>query len=117
MRIMAAAAKKTTKMDLIEGVYANSSCRMSTVKEIVDLFISGLRESLESGSTIELRGFGTFEIRKRRGRKSARNPKTGEKVSVKEHSVVVFRAGRDLKKAVWQFKGHEGSQKPENGGE
>ena len=109
---MATFSKKTTKMDLIEGIYANSSCRLSTVKEVVDLFISGLRESLESGNTIELRGFGTFEIRKRRGRKSARNPKTGEKVSVSDHSVVVFRAGRDLKKAVWRFKGNEDSQKP-----
>ncbi len=110
---MAIAAKKTTKMDLVEGIYANSSCRLSTVKEVVDLFISGLRESLESGSTIELRGFGTFEIRRRRGRKSARNPKTGEKVSVGAHSVVVFRAGRDLKKAVWRFKENETPRKPE----
>ena len=111
---MSAAAKKTTKMDLVEGVYANTTCRMSTVKEVIDLFISALRESLESGRTIELRGFGTFEIRKRRGRKSARNPKTGEKVSVKEHSVVVFRAGRDLKKAVWHVSEDEGEQKPES---
>lgn len=101
-------------MDLVEDIYGKTSYRLDTVKVIVDLFINGLRESLANGSTVELRGLGTFEIRHRRGKKSARNPKTGEKVSVKEHSVVAFRAGRDLKKAVWHIKANGASKKPEH---
>ncbi len=111
---MGSNSNKKTKMELVENIHAKTSCSLATVKEVVDLFIGSLRESLENGSTIELRGFGTFEVRHRRGRKSARNPKTGEQVSVSEHSVVVFRAGRDLKEAVWSYKASESPQKRNN---
>jgi nucleoid DNA-binding protein len=46
-----------------------------------------------TGKTVELRGFGTFEVKKRKGRKRARNPKTGENVAVKDHGVATFRPG------------------------
>lgn len=95
--------KKKTKTDLVDCVYEKSSCKLNTVKSIIESFIDELRSSLENGYTIELRGFGTFELRERKGREAARNPKTGEKVSVENHSVIVFRAGRDLKKAVWDL--------------
>lgn len=82
---------------------------MSTVKSVVEFFLDELRSSLEQGYTIELRGFGTFELRERKGRANARNPKNGEKVSVENHSVIVFRAGRDLKKAVWNISKNAGA--------
>ena len=97
------ATKKKTKMDLVDCIYAKTSCRLSAVKSIVDLFLDEMRTALEAGTTIELRGFGTFELRERKGRTHARNPRTGETVSVGRHSVVVFRAGRDLKNAVWKI--------------
>ena len=48
---------------------------------------------------IELRNFGVFEIKKRKARK-ARNPRTGEKVQVKEKNVVVFKSGKALVDAL-----------------
>ena len=54
--------------------------------------------------TAELRGFGTFEVRVRKGKEKARNPKTGEIVSVDKHGVAVFRAGRELKEELWDKK-------------
>ena len=62
------------------------------------------REALEKGSTIELRGFGTFEARLRKGRSVARNPKTGEKLSVEPHYVAAFRSGQILKEKLWNLK-------------
>jgi nucleoid DNA-binding protein len=53
---------------------------------------------------VELRGFGTFEIRTRKGREKARNPKTGEVVPVQNHGVTVFRPGKDLKKKTWELR-------------
>ena len=60
--------------------------------------------------TVELRGFGTFEVKLRKGRKRARNPKTGAIVSVEDHGVASFRPGRELKKAAWTIdpSGSEG---------
>jgi len=48
--------------------------------------------------------FGTFEIRTRKGREKARNPKTGEIVPVKTHGVTVFRPGKELKKMAWNLR-------------
>jgi integration host factor subunit beta len=50
---------------------------------------------------IELRGFGTFEVKVRKARPKARNPKTGEAISIHSHGVVAFRSGRELKQDVW----------------
>lgn len=66
---------------------------------IVDLFFDMLTNSLKSDGRIELRGFGTFTIRKRAARQ-ARNPRTGDKVTVGERKVVYFRAGKGLKDRI-----------------
>ena len=60
-----------------------------------------MKDSFGKGMTAELRGFGTFEVRIRKGKEKARNPKTGEIVSVDKHGVAVFRAGKDLKNELW----------------
>lgn len=90
--------KKVTKKDLVDFIYDELETRVEKEKinDVIDSLIHGLRNSLESGSTIELRGFGTFEphLRVRTG---AINPKTGEKVSLDPHYVAAFRAGKELK--------------------
>jgi integration host factor subunit beta len=63
---------------------------------IVDLLFNEMADALVKKSRIEIRGFGTFSLRKREAR-TARNPKTGEKVNVKERYVTYFRAGKGLK--------------------
>ena len=63
---------------------------------IVDLLFNEMADALVKKNRIEIRGFGTFSLRKREAR-TARNPKTGEKVNVKERYVTYFRAGKGLK--------------------
>ncbi|HZK20164.1 MAG TPA: HU family DNA-binding protein [Treponemataceae bacterium] len=96
-------SKKVTKYDLVEAVYADTKYEKKVVQSIFESMLAEIKDSLKNGSTIELRGFGTFEPRLRRGRKKARNPKTGEIVSVEPHYVAAFRAGQDLKKALWEY--------------
>lgn len=91
---------KLTKIDLVESVYLNTKVEKQQVQVVVDNLLEQLKSSLEDGKTIELRGFGTFEKRLRKGRSKARNPKTGETVSVEPHYVAVFRPGRELKKTI-----------------
>lgn len=93
--------KKQTKSDLIDRIYEKSGYELKEVRSIVDIFLEEVKKSLEDGQSVELRGFGTFEIRKRKGREKARNPKTGETVSVEDHAVVAFRSGKELKSSVW----------------
>jgi nucleoid DNA-binding protein len=96
--------KKITKYDLVESIYQNTKCEKRIVQQVIEGFLEEVKKSLESGSTIELRGFGTFEPRLRKGRISARNPKTGEKLSVDPHYVAAFRSGQELKKALWDLQ-------------
>ena len=96
--------KKVTKNDLIDSVYKSTDVEKKVIQEVVDSFLLNTRIVLEEGSTIELRGFGTFEIRLRKGRAAARNPKTGEKLSVEPHYVAAFRAGQILKEKLWKLK-------------
>ncbi len=98
------ASEKITKHDLVESVYQKTSCEKYLVQDIIEGFLDEVKKSLENGSSIELRGFGTFETRLRKGRAAARNPKTGEKLSVAPHYVAAFRAGQDLKKSLWNLK-------------
>ena len=91
---------KLTKIDLVESVYLNTKIEKQDVQKVIDNLLEQLKSSMSDGKTIELRGFGTFEKRLRRGRSKARNPKTGEIVSVEPHYVAVFRPGRELKNAI-----------------
>ena len=102
--------KKRTKSDIVDAIYEKTGNDLKDVRAIVDIFLDMTKEALESGQSVELRGFGTFEIRERKGRKKARNPKTGETVSVEDHAVVAFRAGKDLKNSVWGIP----ARKPES---
>ena len=95
---------KLTKADIVDAIYGKLTTDRKIIQKAVDLFIDEVKDALVSYKVIELRGFGTFEIKIRKGRKEARNPKTGETLSVEPHGIVAFRAGRELKQDVWTIK-------------
>jgi integration host factor subunit beta len=102
------AGNKQTKSDLVDKIYEKSRLDLKDIRSVVDLFLDEVKAALENGESVELRGFGTFEIRERKGRKKARNPKTGEIVSVEDHAVVAFRSGKELKTTVWDIPSRTG---------
>lgn len=89
-----------TKTDLIEkvAIKTNGLTRKQT-EIIVNMFFDSIKEALASGDKIEIRGFGSFRLRKRRNREG-RNPKTGETVMVPNKKVPFFKAGKELKELV-----------------
>jgi integration host factor subunit beta len=95
--------KKITKADIVDSVYEKTGMSRREIRTVIDVFIDGIKEALIKKMIIELRGFGTFEIRVRKGRQKARNPKTGDPVSVTSHGVAAFRPGRELKQDVWNL--------------
>ena len=95
---------KVTKADLVEGIYESTNIEKKEIAAVVDELMHQLKINLEKGSVIELRGFGTFEPRLRKGREKARNPKTGELCNVEPHYVAAFRAGQSLKNNLWNLK-------------
>ncbi len=95
--------KKVTKIDLVDAVHESTCVEKKVIQKVVDSFLEELKNSLKGGSNIELRGFGTFELKVRNERERARNPKTGEIVSVPAHNIASFRAGQELKNALLQL--------------
>jgi integration host factor subunit beta len=94
---------KFTKADIIDSIYNKTGINRKDVRIVVDLLIDEIKTALVNQRVIELRGFGTFEIKVRKGRTKARNPKTGELLSVGSHGIAAFRAGRELKQEVWNL--------------
>ena len=88
-----------TKKDIVMKVSNDTNLTQIDVKKIVQRTLDVILESLERGETVELRNFGVFKVKNRRGR-LGRNPRTGQEVSVPEKKVVVFKAGLVLKQKV-----------------
>ncbi len=88
-----------TKKDIVMRVSNDTNLTQIDVKKIVQRTLDVVVESLERGETVELRNFGVFKVKNRRGR-LGRNPRTGEEVSVPEKKVVVFKPGLILKHKV-----------------
>jgi integration host factor subunit beta len=104
--------KKITKTELVDRVYEKTGIVRKDIKTALDLTLEGIKEALADGTVIELRGFGTFEVRRRKGRQKARNPKTGEYVSVTSHGIAAFRPGREMKQAVWNVASEDAENAP-----
>ncbi|MDR0525102.1 MAG: integration host factor subunit beta [Spirochaetaceae bacterium] len=107
------AGKKYTRSEVIGSVTEKTGLDRQNVRLILDCLLEDIKAALRNNKTIELRGFGTFEVKLRKGREKARNPKTGETVSVDSHGSAIFRPGRELKHAVWNLPGTADSAPPD----
>jgi integration host factor subunit beta len=88
-----------TKADLIEEVLRISELPRKESETIVETIFESIIEALQKGDKIEIRGFGSFRTRQRRGR-VGRNPKTGAKVDVPPKKIPFFKPSKELKDFV-----------------
>lgn len=98
------ASGKMTKAEIIERIHQENGIHRGDIHLVIDSLFDILKDGLGQDQVIELRGFGTFEIRTRKGRERARNPKTGDIVPVDTHGVAVFRPGKELKQIAWPLR-------------
>ena len=88
-----------TKADLVEEVVKVSGLSKKHAEIIVNSVFSSITEALQNDDKIELRGFGSFRVRRRRSRQG-RNPKTGDQVAVPEKRIPYFKPGKELKDLI-----------------
>ena len=88
-----------TKKEIVKTISEEIGLTQQTTKEIVQKTFDAIIDALVTDRRIELRNFGVFEV-KRRAARSARNPKTGDKVHVPEKFVVTFKPGKDMEQKV-----------------
>jgi integration host factor subunit beta len=87
------------KSDLILKVAEKLGITKSKAQSLVELIFDSMTESLAKGERIEIRGFGSFEVRSY-GAYRGRNPRTGESIEVKPKKLPFFKVGRELKRRV-----------------
>ncbi len=87
------------KVELVERVTMQTSLNRKEAVGAVDAVFSSIIESLAMGDKVELRGFGSFRIRKKNSR-IGRNPKSGQRVDIPPKVVPFFRAGKALRELV-----------------
>lgn len=95
----AATNDTVTKADLVEQVIRATDLPRKESEAIVETIFDSIIQALQTGDKIEIRGFGSFRTRQRRGR-VGRNPKTGAKVEVPPKRIPFFKPSKELKDFV-----------------
>ena len=87
------------KTELVAAVAAKAGISKKDADAAVAAVFASVTDALANGDKVQLIGFGTFEVRARNA-KTARNPRTGETMTVPATKVPAFKAGAALKAAV-----------------
>ncbi len=87
------------KKELIDAIAERSELTKSQAEKALSSFIDTVSVTLSKGDSVELVGFGKFEVKNRAAR-DGRNPQTGETIKIKASKVPAFKAGKGLKDTV-----------------
>ncbi len=88
-----------TKKDIVMRISEETGLKQIHVKKVVQKTFDHIIDILNEGESIELRNFGVFKVRTRKGR-MGRNPRTGEQVPIPDKKVVSFKPGLMMKEKI-----------------
>jgi len=88
-----------TKKDLINSLYMQIGFSKNISENLVDDFLSLIKDNLKDEKKLKLSKFGTFLIRSKKSR-IGRNPKTKEVKTITNRDVVLFKASKEFKDLV-----------------
>ncbi len=92
-----------TKKEIVLKMVNDLQLSHSQAKGVVQILFDAIIDTLVEDGRIELRNFGVFEVKRRAARK-ARNPKTGDRVTVPSKLVATFRPGKVMEQRVRNAK-------------
>lgn len=87
------------KAELIAAVAEKAGITKKQAAETIDAVTETITNTLKTGESVLIVGFGTFEAKKKDAR-TGRNPKTGEPIEIAARTVPGFKPGKDFKDAV-----------------
>ena len=88
-----------TKANIISEVSNLTGLTKVEIEAAIDGIMASISDSLKRGERVDLRGFGSFLIKKRQARE-ARNPATSEIVKLEERYIPAFKVSKILKEDV-----------------
>jgi len=87
------------KAELIERVAKEMDSTKAECERYLSAFLGTIQKGLKKDKTVQLVGFGTFNVKKRKARKG-RNPQTKEEIRIPASKTVTFKVGKTLKDSV-----------------
>jgi len=87
------------KSDLMKALSKDLNLPIRKAEEIVDKVFETMSNTLIDGERIEIRGFGSFSVRRYAGY-VGRNPRTGEEKTVKPKKLPFFKVGKDFREKL-----------------
>ena len=92
-----------TKADIVNEIAKSTGIDKAAVLETVEKFMDVVKDSLANGENVYLRGFGTFNLKKRAA-KTARNITKKETIIVPEHYIPAFKPCPEFQSRVAEVK-------------
>jgi integration host factor subunit beta len=105
-----------TKSDLIEQLSNTAKLPKGKAELVVNIMFDCMVDALQRGERIEIRGFGSFEVREYKAYEG-RNPRTGEPVRVGAKRLPFFKIGKELRERINNATGTFDAASDDNGGE
>jgi integration host factor subunit beta len=87
------------KLDLISELKTEANISKQEAARVVQLFFDHMAEAMARGERVEIRGLCSFFVKNYKSF-TGRNPKTGEKVTIKPKRLPFFKSGKELKERV-----------------
>jgi DNA-binding protein HU-beta len=94
-----AKSKTVSKADLVGIVADETGMKKKDVKDVMDVMLDKISQNLDNNFKVQLTGFGTFEVRKRKARTGVK-PGTTEKIKIPSSKYPAFKPGKSLKEKV-----------------
>ena len=87
------------KLELISALKNDAEISKAEAAEVVQIFFDSMTDALVKGDRVEIRGLCSFFVKEYKSY-TGRNPKTGEKVTIKPKKLPFFKCGKELKERV-----------------
>ncbi len=87
------------KMELVNALKNEANISKADAAKIVQLFFDHVSDAIARGERVEIRGLCSFYVKDYKSY-TGRNPKTGEKVTIKRKKLPFFKSGKELKERV-----------------
>ena len=87
------------KLELISALKTETNISKAEAARVVQIFFDQMAEAMARGERVEIRGLCSFFVKEYKSY-TGRNPKTGDKVTIKPKKLPFFKSGKELKERV-----------------
>ncbi len=88
-----------TKASLVDKISSQMGIKKHDSTDLLEGVIAIIKSTLETGESLKISGFGTFDVRQKKDRKG-RNPATGESLIIEARKIVTFKPSKMLNKKI-----------------